>query len=334
MVVPHLMEGFHIDEIQAEYIAEIKLRNINREYILKRLDEMDSLEKEIRELGETLRSERKLKQMICKQLRDVAKKYGKPRKTEIIREDDVTVLSKEDFIEDYPVTFFLTRENYFKKISQASLRMAGEQKLKEDDTLLLEQEGMNRMDLLFFSDKQNVYKLKASDVADTKASSLGEYLPNLLQTEVGETILYMTATADYKGQLVFFFANGKAAKVPLSAYETKTNRRKLLNAYSAKASPVRMLKIEEDTDFILLRNTDKATLLNTDLIPLSATKSAGGVQVFTLKKNSAVTQVFTGSEFASEDKEFYRTKKIPTAGHFVREQDKISNHLPGQITLG
>ncbi len=334
VVVPHLMEGFHIDEIQAEYIAEIKLRNINREYILKRLDEMERLEKEIRELGETLRSERKLKQMICKQLRDVAKKYGKPRKTEIIREDDVTVLSKEDFIEDYPVTFFLTRENYFKKISQASLRMAGEQKLKEDDTLLLEQEGMNRMDLLFFSDKQNVYKLKASDVADTKASSLGEYLPNLLQTEVEETILYMTATADYKGQLVFFFANGKAAKVPLSAYETKTNRRKLLNAYSAKASPVRMLKIEEDTDFILLRNTDKATLINTDLIPLSATKSAGGVQVFTLKKNSAVTQVFTEAEFASEDKEFYRTKKIPTAGHFVREQDKISNHLPGQITLG
>ena len=334
MVVPNLMAGFEIDEVQAEYIAEIKLRNINKEYILKRIAELDALEKEIKGLHETLRSDAKIKNIICKQLRNVAKKYGKPRKTEIIHEDDVTVLSKEDFIEDYPVTFFLTKENYFKKISQASLRMAGEQKLKEEDVLMMEQEGANRMDLLFFSNQQNVYKLKASDVADAKASALGDYLPNLLQLDAGETIIYMTATADYSGQMVFFFANGKAAKVPLSAYETKTNRRKLVNAYSARAELVRMAKIAEEADFMLMRNADKATLLNTELIPLSATKNAGGVQVFTLKKNSAVTAVFAKAEFETEEYEYYRTKKIPTTGHFIQEKDKTTNHLPGQMALG
>ena len=190
------------------------------------------------------------------------------------------------------------------------------------------------MDLLFFSNQQNVYKLKASDVADAKASALGDYLPNLLQLDAEETIIYMTATADYSGQMVFFFANGKAAKVPLSAYETKTNRRKLVNAYSARAELVRMAKIAEEADFILMRNADKATLLNTELIPLSATKNAGGVQVFTLKKNSAVTAVFAKAEFETEEYEYYRTKKIPTTGHFIQEKDKTTNHLPGQMALG
>ena len=264
----------------------------------------------------------------------MAKKYGKPRKTEIIHEDDVTVLTKDDFIEDYAVRFFLTEQNYFKKISQASLRMAGEQKLKEEDTILIEQDGMNRMELLFFSNQQNVYKLKASDVADTKASALGEYLPNLLNMEADEKIVYMTATADYTGQMVFFFANGKAAKVPLNAYETKTNRKKLINGYSSKAELVRMVKIEEESDFILMRNTDKATLMNTELIPSSATKNATGVQIYTLKKNSTVTKVFAKEEFQTEDHEYYRTKKIPTTGHFIQEKDKAANALPGQMALG
>ena len=229
--------------------------------------------------------------------------------------------------------FFLTEHGYFKKISQASLRMAGEQKLKDDDTMLMEQDGMNRMDLLFFSNMQNVYKLKASDAADTKASVLGDYLPNLLHMEAGEEIIYMTATADYKGQMVFFFENGKAAKVPLNAYETKTNRKKLINGYSSKAKLVRMAKIDEESDFILMRNSDKATLLNTELIPSSATKNATGVQVFTLKKNSTVSNVFTKGEFCTEDPEYYRTKKIPTAGHFIQEKDKEANSLPGQLAL-
>lgn len=334
MVVPNLMAGFGIDEVQAEYIAEIKLRNINKEYILKRISELEELEKEIKDLNETLKSDTKIKNIICKQLRAVAKKYGQPRKTEIIHADDVAVLTKEDLIEDYGVHFLLTKQNYFKKISQASLRMAGEQKLKEADAVLMEQDGMNRMELLFFSDRQNVYKLKASDVADTKASGLGEYLPNLLNMEAEERIVYMTATADYSGQLVFFFANGKGAKVPLKAYETKTNRKKLINGYSAKSPLVRMAKLEEEQDFILMRNHDKATLLNTELIPASATKNAAGIQLYTLKKNSVISAVFTKEEFQTEDGEYYRTRKIPTAGHFIQEKDKTANALPGQLALG
>ena len=333
MVVPNLMAGFDIDEVQAEYIAEIKLRNINKEYIIKRIEELKILEEEIKSLNETLKSDAKIKNIICRQLRAVAKKYGKERKTEIVHEDDVATLSKEDFIEDYPVRFFLTEHGYFKKISQASLRMAGEQKLKDDDTMLMEQDGMNRMDLLFFSSMQNVYKLKASDAADTKASVLGDYLPNLLNMEAGEEIVYMTATADYAGQMVFFFENGKAAKVPLNAYETKTNRKKLINGYSSKAKLVRMAKIDEESDFILMRNSDKATLLNTDLIPSSATKNATGVQVFTLKKNSVVSNVYTKEEFQTEDPEYYRTRKVPSTGHFIQEKDKLSNSMPGQLAL-
>ncbi len=333
MVVPNLMTGFGIDEVQAEYIAEIKLRNINQEYILKRIEELKILEEEIKSLNDTLKSDAKIKNIICKQLRTVAKKYGQPRRTEIIQEEEVTFLTKEDFIEDYGVRFFLTEENYFKKIPLASLRSAGEQKLKEEDTLLMEQDGTNRMDLLFFSDRQNVYKLKAADVADSKASVLGEYLPNLLNMDAGEKILYMTATVDYAGQMVFFFANGKAAKVPLSAYATKMNRKKLINAYSARSGLVRMAKLEEESDFILMRNADKATLLNTELIPSNNTKNATGIQVYTLKKNSAITAVFTKEEFQTEDHEYYRARKIPTTGHFIQEKDKTANALPGQIIL-
>lgn len=334
MVVPNLMAGFGIDEIQAEYIAEIRLRNINKEYILKRVGELDALQQEIADLRETLGSESRIKNLICKQLRAVAKQYGTPRKTEIVQEEEIAVLRKEDFIEDYAVRFFLTRENYFKKIPLASLRSAGEQKLKEEDSVLMELDGMNRMELLFFSNQQNVYKLRASDLADAKAGVLGEYLPNLLQMAEGEHILHMVATADYAGQMVFFFANGKAAKVALSAYATKMNRRKLINAYSARSPLVFLAKLDEDTDFILLRNGDKATLLHTSLIPAGATKNATGVQVYTLKKNSAVTKVFPKGEFRTDDAEYYRTKKIPTTGHFILEKDKTENNLPGQIALG
>lgn len=334
MVVPNLMEGFGIDEVQAEYIAEIKLRNINKEYILRRLEELKTLKEEIRELEDTLKSETKMKNIICRQLKSVAKKYGQPRKTEIIQEEEVLTLTREDFIEDYAVKLFLTEGNYFKKIPLASLRAAGEQKWKEEDRLLTEQEGSNRMDILFFSDKQNVYKMKAADAADGKASALGDYLPNLLNMEPEEKIVYMTATADYAGQVVFFFENGKAAKVPLAAYATKMNRKKLVNAYSARSPLVRMQKLDAEQDFLLMRNSDKAALLNTELIPLGATKSVSGVQVFTLKKNSSLTAVFAPGEFQTEDPEYYRAKKIPSAGHFIQEKDKAANLLPGQMNLG
>lgn len=333
MVVPNLMQGFAIDEVQAEYIAEIKLRNINKEYILKRIEERKTLAEEIEELKEIHGSDAKIRNIICKQLRTVAKKYGEPRKTEIVQEEEVAVLKKEDFIEDYAVRFFLTEECYFKKIPQISLRSAGEQKLKEEDAMMMELDGTNRTELLFFSDQQNVYKMKASDFTDGKASLLGDYLPNILNMEAEEKILYMVATTDYSGQMVFFFANGKAAKVPLSVYETKTNRKKLINAYSSKAELVRMAKLEEEADFMLMRNQDKVTLINTELIPASATKNATGIQIFTLKKNSTVTQVFAAEEFQCEELEYYRTKKVPSAGHFIKEEDAEANALPGQMAL-
>lgn len=333
MVVPNLMSGFEIDQIQGEYIAEIKLRNINKEYILKRIEELKTLADEIQDLKDTLKSDGKIKAIICKQLKNVQKKFGKPRKTEIVQEDAVVTITKDDLIEDYGIRLFLTEENYFKKIPLASLRSAGEQKLKDEDKILYELETTNRSEILFFSDRNNVYKMKASDISDTKASVLGDYLPNLLGMEAEERIIYMTVTMDYSGFVVFFFENGKAAKVQLSAYATKMNRRKLVNAYSSRAKLVYMEKLEEDTDFVLMRNRDKATLLNTDMIPINASKSASGIQVYTLKKNSVITGVIKPEAFLSEDIEYYRTKKIPSTGHFIQEKDKAANGLQEQLRL-
>lgn len=333
MVVPNLMTDFAIDEVQAEYIAEIRLRNINKEYILKRTAELDELKKEIQELQDILGSDTKIKNIICRQLKAIAKKYGQPRKTEIVQEEEIPALDKDDFIEDYGIRLFLTEQNYFKKISLVSLRSAGEQKLKEDDSLLLELESTNRADLLFFSDQCNVYKLKANDAPDTKASALGEYLPNLLGMEENEKILYMTATTDYSGFMVFFFENGKGVKVPLSSYATKTNRKKLVNAYSSRSPLIYMEKLEEDKDYLLMRNNDKATVLSTELLPAAASKSAAGVQLYTLKKNSTVSRVLPAEKFQTDDLEYYRTRKIPTTGHFIQEKDKANNQVPGQIRL-
>lgn len=333
MVVPNLMKGFEIDAVQSEYIAEIKLRNINKEYILKRIDELDSLKNEINELTQTLNSEDKIKNIICNQLKSVAKKYGSPRKTEIITEDDIVEIPESEFIEDYGIRLFLTEQNYFKKIPLTSLRSSGEQKLKEEDHILSEIETTNRATILFFSDQCNVYKLKASDILDSKASIMGEYLYNILGMVEDEKIIYLTTTFDYNGYMLFFFETGKIAKIRLSSYETKVNRKKLINAYSAKAKLIRMEKIEEETDFLLTRNFDKAALFNTELLSTNATKNATGMQVYNLKKNSVVTAVFRKEEFNSEDIEYYRTKKIPTTGHFLQEKDKSKNKLSMKIDI-
>ena len=333
MVVPNLMAVFSIDEVQAEYIGEMKLRNINKEYILKRTAEMQILEKEIAEYRSILENETKIRNLICRQLKSVAKKYGKPRLTEIVQEEEIATPTKEDFIEDYGVRLFLTKQNYFKKIPLISLRFAADQKLKEEDTILQEIETTNRSDILFFSNQCNVYKMHISDIADTKASAMGEYLQNLLGMDAEEKIIYMTTTVDYSGFLVFFFENGKGVKVQLSAYATKTNRRKLVNAYASRSPLIFMQKLEEDTDFVLLRNYDKATVLHTSLLPSTTTKNAAGVQLFTLKKNSMVTQVIPASGFVTDDLEYYRTQKIPTAGHFIQEKDKQNNQIPGQMEL-
>lgn len=332
-VIPNLMSGFGIDELQAEYIAEIKLRNINKEYILNRIQEKDDLIKDLENLNETVKSETKIKNIICSQLKAVAKKYGKDRQTEILYAEDVKEIPHEDFIEDYGIRLFLTKENYFKKITLVSLRTSGEQKLKEDDSIICEMETTNKTDVLFFSDKQNVYKMKAHDLSETKASSMGDYLPNILGMEDDEKIIFITATADYSGIMLFMYENGKASKVELNAYSTKTNRKKLINAYSAKSRLIFMTCMEEDSDFILTRDTDKACLFNSSLVPLSATKSAAGVQIYTLKKNSRITGVYPAEEFESEDIEYYRTVKIPSTGHFLKETDKEKNNLQTQIKL-
>lgn len=327
MVVPNLMTGFKIDAKQAEYIAEIRLRNINKEYIVNRTKELDSLKKEIEDLNETLKSDIKIKSVISNQLKAVAKKYGKPRQTEIILEEHLLTVAEEDLIEDYGIRLFLTEQNYFKKISLVSMRSASEQKLKEDDRILFEAETTNRAEILFFSNKFNVYKIKANDISDCKASSMGDYLFNLLGMEDEEKIIYMTTTTDYSDHMLFAFENGKAAKIPLSSYATKVNRRKLVNAFSSKSALIYMSKIEGDTDFILTRDADKATLFNTKLINEISTKNSSGLQVYTLKKNSRVTAFLPKDEFKTEDVEYYRTTKIPTTGHFLQEKDKTKNEF-------
>ena len=326
-VVPNLMSGFGIDEIQAEYIAEIKLRNINKEYILNRIKELDTLSSDIKNLEETLKSEKKIKDIICKQLKQVSKKYGKDRVSSIIDESEVETVSTEDFIEDYGVRLFLTKENYFKKISLVSLRSSGEQKLKEDDEIIQELETTNKSEILLFSNKCNVYKVKTSDISDTKASVLGEYLTNLLGLDDDERILYMTAIYDYTGFMLFIYESGKASRIPLSAYYTKTNRKKLINAYSSKSPVVYIQKFDEEDDVLIVRDGERASIINTSLVSESSTKSASGIQVYTLKKKSESKITFATrlSNFESDNIDYYRANSIPSAGHILREDDISKN---------
>jgi len=333
MVIPNLMQGFSIDEKQAEYIAEIKLRNINKEYILNRIKELESLTNDINELKLTLSSEIKIKNVICSQLKAVSKKYGKPRYTDIITSDEIKDIPQEDFIDDYGIRLFLTKQNYFKKVSLISLRTSGDHKLKEDDEIAIEAETTNRAEILFFSDKANVYKLKADAINDTKVSSLGDYLPNLLGMEENENIVFFTVADDYSGTMLFIFENGKAVKVPLESYMTKTNRKKLINAYSLKSRLIFMTFMNGDSDFVLTRDDDKACLFNTSLLSPSATKNASGVQVYTLKKNSKISNVYPACEFISDNIEFYRTAKIPSTGHFLKEDDRTKNNVSQQLSL-
>ena len=326
-VVPNLMSGFGIDEIQAEYIAEIKLRNINKEYILNRIKELDTLSSDIKNLEETLKSEKKIKDIICKQLKQVSKKYGKDRVSSIIDESEVETVSTEDFIEDYGVRLFLTKENYFKKISLVSLRSSGEQKLKEDDEIIQELETTNKSEILLFSNKCNVYKVKTSDISDTKASVLGEYLTNLLGLDDDERILYMTAIYEYTGFMLFIYESGKASRIPLSAYYTKTNRKKLINAYSSKSPVVYIQKFDEEDDVLIVRDGERASIINTSLVSESSTKSASGIQVYTLKKKSESKITFATrlSNFESDNIDYYRANSIPSAGHILREDDISKN---------
>lgn len=333
MVIPNLITGFDIDQKQAEYVAEIKLRNINKEYILNRIQEISELVDSIADLTAILSSDAKVKRIISKELKNVAKKYGTPRRTSIISDIDTEKLQAEDLIEDYGIKLFLTVHNYFKKIPLTSLRTSPEQKLKEEDSIMYECEATNRTDIVFFSDKHNVYKLKANDIADCKASSFGEYLANILNLEENEKIIYFTATTDYSGYMIFAFENGKVAKVPLESYATKTNRKKLVNAYSPKSPVIGMTYSSGDCDIVLIRDTDKALLFNTELIPLNVNKTSGGVQVFTMKKKSFITRMFNSSDFISDDIEKFRTKKLTSSGAALTQEESEKNNIPGQIRL-
>lgn len=312
-VVPNLMIGFGIDETQAEYVAEIRLRHLNREYILKRTEETDDLKKEIAELEGILSSKAKVKSIIIRELEEVAKRYGKPRRTMILYADEVEEIEVTEEVPDYPVNLFFTEEGYFKKITPLSLRMSGEQKLKEGDTITQQLEGANNMELLFFSDRSQVYKMKASDFSDTKASVLGEYIPARAQMDEGERAVYMAATTEYDGFMLFFFANGKVAKVEMSAYQTKTNRKKLISAYSDKSPLTAALYVKEDCEVLLTASNGRMLLFHTGLILPKTTKNTQGVQAMNVKKGQRLVSAVAYEEGMLKNPARYQ-KKIPAAG--------------------
>ena len=321
-VVPNLMIEFGIDEVQANFVAEIKLRNINKEYILKQTKAISQLEQEIADMRETLDSPRKLKNVIIKELQAVSDKYGQPRRTEIIY--DVAESAPEDeeeSVPDYPVTVFVSKEGYLKKITAQSLRMSGEQKFKEGDSLSITRETTNRAEFLVFTDKFQCYKARLSDFDDGKASLLGDYLPQKLGFEPGENMVSLQFCGDYKGFVLFFFENGKAAKVPLSAYETKTNRRKLTGAYSDKSPLVTAMALEEDAQIALYSSDGRAAIFSTAQLLPKTTRNTQGVAVMTLKKKAVLQNAVLLENSGITNPGRYRTKTIPSAGALLKEED-------------
>ena len=321
-VIPNLMIGFGIDEVQAGFVAEIKLRNINKEYILKQTRALDQLEQEIEELNDTLNSPRKLKKVIIQELKAVADKYGQDRKTEILYDaQQIAPEEEEEAAPDYPVTVFVSQEGYLKKITAQSLRMSGEQKFKEGDSLRFSWETTNRAEFLVFTDKFQCYKSRLSDFEDSKASLLGDYLPQKLGFEPGENMVELVFCGDYKGFVLFFFENGKAAKVPLSAYETKTNRRKLTGAYSDKSPLVKVMALDADAQMALYSSDGRAAIFSTAQLLPKTTRNTQGVAVLTLKKKAVLQKAVLLAESGIVNESRYRTKTIPSAGSLLREED-------------
>ena len=327
-VVPNLMIGFGIDEVQANYVAEIKLRNINKEYILKQTKAIDDLAKEIEDLRSTLNSPRKLKNVIISELKKVAEKYGQPRKTQIIySSEELDAEEEEEVIPDYPVTVFVSKEGYLKKITQQSLRMSGEQKFKEGDSLAFSRETSNRAEILVFTDHCQCYKSRLSDFEDGKASLLGDYLPQKLGMDPDEKVLTVEFLGDYKGFVLFFFENGKVAKVPLSAYETKTNRRRLTGAYSDKSPMVTAMVLEEDCQVAVYTTDNRAAIISTAQLLPKTTRNTIGVSVVTLKKKAAVSFAQKLEHSGIVNASRYRSKNIPTAGALLKEEDSPEKQI-------
>ena len=321
-VVPNLMIGFGIDQVQAEYVAEIKLRNINKEYILKRVQETASLEGEIEDLEDTLKKPARIRKIIVSELEDVRKKYAQPRKTEIIYSHEVEYEEEPEDIPDYPVTMFLSREGYFKKITPLSLRMSGDQKFKEGDELFRRVEATNNTELMFFTDRQQVYKVRAADFADSKASLLGDYLPTKLGMDEDEKVIDMVLPGDYSGHLLFFFENGKCARVALSAYATTSNRRKLTGAYSDKSPLTALLHLTEDRELALISTEPRALLLHTSLLAPKSTRSTQGVAVMNIKPRYHLERVCDFADSGIVNLSRYRVRSIPAAGALLREEDQ------------
>ncbi len=323
MVVPNLMKGFGIDEVQAEYVAEIKLRNLNKDYILKRTDEIEKLKAEIADLEAISKSKARINKIIEKQLKEAAKKYGSDRRTQLICDDELAEYdTEEQTFEDYSVRIFRTAHNYIKKISLVSLRTSGEQRLKDDDRIIQEEETTNRSELLIFTAGGEVYKIHAGDIPDGKASQLGEYIPNLLGMTEKDDIAGMIISGDYSGHVLFCFENGKCAKIPLKSYETKSNRRKLTGAFSVKSPLVSMLYLKTDTDIVLKSSADKALAVNTDKIPEKTTRSSQGVSVMTLRRNAVIKEVTEAKDSGLLTTSGYGCRNIPAAGALIKDEDK------------
>ncbi|MBQ8927716.1 MAG: topoisomerase IV [Oscillospiraceae bacterium] len=319
-VVENLMKGFDIDQIQAEYVAEIKLRHLNREYILNKIEDVDKLRDEIADMEDVLANPKRVQKIIIQELKEAAKKYGQPRKTMFYHATEVDLAPVEDETPDYPAHFFLSREGYFKKITPQSLRMSGEQKVKEGDCIAQQIDGTNHTELLFFTDKAQVYKVRASAFEDGKASLLGDYIPVKLGFDEDERVAGMVATTEYQGKLLFVFENGKAAKIPLSSYMTKTNRRKLTGAFSDKSPLTALCFLPEDTGEVLIRSSaNRAVLVDVGAISEKATRNSQGIQVMTLKKGQTVVSAELVSPETAQQLSAYRIKTIPAAGKLAKD---------------
>ncbi len=321
-VIPNLMMGFGIDKVQAEYVAEIKLRNINKEYILKRTSEIEELERDIAELEDTLKNRRKVKAIISSELKAIIKKYPSPRRTGIVYASEMEEEPEDDPAEDYPVNVFLSNEGYLKKITPQSLRMSGEQKYKDGDGPKLSFESTNRAELLVFTDRQQVYKTKLSDFADTKASALGTYLPSQLEMDDGERVFTVILPGDYKKDLLLFFENGKIARIPLSAYETKTNRKKLINAYSDKSPLAEVLPISGECDVAAFSSDGRALVFNTSLLQVKASRSTQGVAGMSVKNKHKLVSAALLENTSVKNKSRYRVRSLPGAGALLKDEDR------------
>lgn len=327
-VVPNLMTGFGIDNIQAEYVAEIKLRHLNREYILNRTKEIDALREEIAEMEDTLDNAKKIRNIIAKELKETAKKYGQPRRTLFFHADEISDISTEAEIPDDPMHVFLTKSGYFKKITPASLRMNSEQKLKENDEVCYHEETTNRAEIIFLTSLKQAYKAKLSSFDTSKASVMGDYIPAKLQFDEGEYVTHMIVTKDYSGKLLFVYENGKIAKVPINSYETKTNRKKLSKAFSDKSTLVAVLEISDECDIFVRSDGGRAVLVDTELISQKSTRDTQGVQVMNLKANQKIIDAFVLDKSQSESVKKYRVKSIPATGGLTKGLPDV-----GQMTL-